>query len=144
MLFADGVHAAFSRSKLEWIVTNNKGMQRRFKDGVYTDLPAIPCAVETDSVTGAKMLIREDEIISVTYKDGSQYCQHRDGTKFHTSADGQEIRIEKRNYASHCIKINAKDQQKSFAGPYSRSLDSKVLETYLPDGSRVQTFLDVT
>lgn len=71
MLFPDGVHAAFSRNKLEWIVTNNKGMQRRFKDGVYTDLQSIPCAVETDAVTGAKMLIREDEIISVTYKDGS-------------------------------------------------------------------------
>lgn len=67
MLFPDGVHAGFSRSKLQWIVTNNKGMQRSFKDGVFTDLKAIPCAVETDAVTGAKMLIREDEIIIVTY-----------------------------------------------------------------------------
>lgn len=50
-------------------------------------------------------MIREDEIVSVVYVDGSMYCQHRDGTKFHTSADGSEIRIEKRNFASHCVKI---------------------------------------
>jgi len=30
MLFPDGVHATFSKKNLEWIVTNNKGMQRRF------------------------------------------------------------------------------------------------------------------
>jgi hypothetical protein len=140
MLFPDGVHAVFSKAKLEWIVTNNKGMQRRFKDGKFTDLQSIPCAVETDAVTGAKMMIREDEIVSVTYKDGSMYCQHRDGTKFHTSADQTEIRVEKRNFASHIIKIDKKDAKGK--GPYTRTLDRRVLETYLPDGSKSQTFLD--
>jgi len=74
LLFPDGVHAIFSRANLEWIVTNNKGMQRRFKDGVFTDMDQIPCAVETDAVSGAQMMIREDEIVSVVYKDGSRYC----------------------------------------------------------------------
>lgn len=59
---------------MQWVVTNNKGMQRRFKDGVFSDMEAIPCAVETDAVTGAQMMIREDEIVSVVYKDGSVYC----------------------------------------------------------------------
>jgi len=73
-LFPDGHFAVFSRENLEWTVTNNKGMQRKFKDGVFQDIQSIPCAVETDSVTGAKMMIREDEIVSVVYKDGSRYC----------------------------------------------------------------------
>jgi hypothetical protein len=37
-------------------------------------LEPIPAAVETDALTGAKMLIREDEIIVVTYKDNSVFC----------------------------------------------------------------------
>lgn len=141
MLFPDGVHAIFSKAKLEWIVTNNKGMQRRFKNGVFTDLEPIPCAVETDAVSGAKMMIREDEIVSVVYKDGSMYCQHRDGTKFHTSADKTEIRIEKRNFASHCVKVGKGDSGPA-DGPYLRANDGRVIETYLPDGSKSQTFLD--
>jgi len=143
LLFPDGVYAVFCRENLEWTVTNNKGMQRKFKDGVFTDIGQIPCAVETDSVSGARMMIREDEIVSVTYKDGSRYCQHRDGTKFHTSADGSEIRVEKRNFASHCVKVNKEDKAIfSGLGPYSRVLDGRVIETYLPDGSKTQTFMD--
>lgn len=53
MLFPNGVHAVFSKTEMQWVVTNNKGMQRRFKDGVFSDMDAIPCAVETDAVTGA-------------------------------------------------------------------------------------------
>jgi len=94
-------------------------------------------------VTGAKMMIREDEIVSVVYKDGSMYCQHRDGTKFHTSADGSEIRIEKRNFASHIVKIGKKVAS-PVNSPFSRALDGRVIETYLPDGSKTQTFLDVS
>jgi len=86
LLFPDGVRATFSRQNLEWIVTNNKGMQRALKDGVFRDLKKIPCAKETDSETGARMMIREDQVITVTYKDGSLFCQHQDGTKMHTNA----------------------------------------------------------
>lgn len=49
-------------------------------------------------------MIREDEVIAVTYKDGSLFCQHRDGTKFHTSTDGNEIIVEKFGFASHIIR----------------------------------------
>ena len=142
MLFPDGVHSCFSRERLEWIITNNKGMKRSFKDGVFTDLAPIPCAVETDAVSGARMMIREDEIVSVTYQDGSMYCQHRDGTKFHTSSDGSEIRVEKRNYASHIVKIGHSVDQ-ACDGPFRRALDDVVLETYLPDGTLSQTFRDM-
>jgi hypothetical protein len=49
-------------------------MVRNFKDGIFTDMPSIPAAIETDAVTGARMLIREDEVVTVTYKDGSVFC----------------------------------------------------------------------
>ena len=104
MMYPDGVRAYFSKQNLEWIVTNNKGMQRALKDGVFRDLKPIPCAKETDSITGARMMIREDDVLAVTYKDGSLFCQHRDGTKMHTSADGSEIIIEKFGFASHIIR----------------------------------------
>lgn len=55
-------------------------MVRSFKDGIYSDLQSIPAAAETDAVTGARMLIREDDVVSVTYLDGSIYCRHKDGT----------------------------------------------------------------
>lgn len=105
VLFPDGVVANFSKKKLEWILINNLGKRRQFKDGIYRDLEQIPTAVETDQNSGAKMMIREDGIVTVTYLDGSVYCHHKDGTKMHTSADGSEIRIEKKNYASHTILI---------------------------------------
>lgn len=144
LLFPDGEFACFSRENLEWTITNNKGMKRSFKDGVYTDINKIPCAVETDAVTKAKMMIREDEIVSVTYKDGSRYCQHRDGTKFHISADQSEIRIEKQGFSSHCVKVGKEETNSAFKdlSPISRTKDGYVLETYLPDGSMSQTFLD--
>lgn len=48
ILFADGVTAQFSKKKLEWLLTNNLGKRRQFKNGVSKDLESIPCAVETD------------------------------------------------------------------------------------------------
>lgn len=94
---------------MEWIVTNNKGKRRSFKDNVNRDMDPIPCATETDAVTNAKMMIREDDVCSVTYKDGSLFVQHADGTQMHTSADGSEIRIEKPGYAQHTIRLQNKE-----------------------------------
>ena len=93
VLFADGVRAQFSKKRMEWTLTNNLGKRRRFRNGIYTDMEEVPTAVETDQETGAKMMIREDGVLSVTYADGSVYCHHQDGTKIHTTADRSEIRI---------------------------------------------------
>lgn len=117
-------------------------MVRSFKDGIYSDLQSIPAAAETDAVTGARMLIREDDVVSVTYLDGSIYCRHKDGTQMHTSADGTEIRIEKIGMASHTIKIGSHHSQVA-GDAYMRALDQRVIETYLPDGSHSCSFLDV-
>jgi len=80
VLYPNGVVAYFSKKSMEWIVTNNKGKRRSFQDNVNKDLEPIPCATETDAVTNAKMMIREDNVCTVTYKDGSLFVQHADGT----------------------------------------------------------------
>ena len=80
VLYPDGVVARFSKQNMEWVITNNKGKRTSYKDNVYRDLPSIPCATETDAVTKAQMMIREDDVCTVTYEDGSIFVQHSDGT----------------------------------------------------------------
>ena len=91
----NGIRAEFSRKNLMWIVTNNKGIRRATKDGVSWDMESIPSALETDAVTYAQMMVREDKVISVTFYDGTYYVEFKDGTNIRTSADKREIRIEK-------------------------------------------------
>jgi hypothetical protein len=55
-------------------MTNNKGMRRCKKDGIEWDIESIPCAMETDAVTQARMMIREDNVMTIKYRDGSVYC----------------------------------------------------------------------
>ena len=73
VLYPNGQKAVFNKSNMEWIVTNNKGKRRSYKDAVLIDLDQIPCATETDAVSGAKMMIREDEVCTVEYKDGGLF-----------------------------------------------------------------------
>lgn len=49
------------------MLTNNKGMRRMQKDGVQWDISPIPCAIETDAVTNARMMIREDNVVTIHY-----------------------------------------------------------------------------
>jgi hypothetical protein len=65
VLFSNGYKANFNRKDMSWIITNNKGMRRALKDGAQWDIDAIPCAIETDAVTNAKMLIREDNVMTI-------------------------------------------------------------------------------
>jgi hypothetical protein len=55
-------------------------------------------------------------------------------------------RIEKKGFASHTVRIEERDHPEGlpdeFRNAKNRALDMRVLETYLPDGSMTQTFLD--
>ena len=106
----------------------------------------VPTAVETDQKTGAKMMIRGDGVVSVQFPDGSTFCQHKDGTKMHTTNNG-EIRVEKKGFAQHTIRFQERDHPENvpdhFRNARNRSIDGVILETYLPDGSMTQTFRDV-
>jgi hypothetical protein len=59
---------------MTWVVTNNKGLRRAKKAGVEWDLDPIPCAFETDSVTGGRMMIRDDKVMTIEFSDGSLFC----------------------------------------------------------------------
>lgn len=141
MLFPDGTRGFFSKANKEWKVVNAKGKVRCSKEGVSRNMDSIPCATETDAVTGARMTIREDNVVLVTYKDGSVFCQHEDGTKIFTKGDGSEIRIEKLHFASVSIRIGSQHST-HHDDPFARSIEGRVLETYLPDGAMCRTFLD--
>jgi hypothetical protein len=74
VLFPSGIKSYFDRKNMMWIVTNNKGRRTATKDGVSWDIESLPCATETDAVSYAKMMIREDNVMTIEFKDGSFYC----------------------------------------------------------------------
>lgn len=116
ILYANGNVAINKRNGL-WITTNNKGLRRakRIKDQHEYEIDPIPCAKRTDPETGCaiyffyfylfmlfinlgQILIREDKVIIITYKDGSVYTQHKDGTKMFTSDNKNLIIIENESH----------------------------------------------
>jgi hypothetical protein len=74
LLFPNGVTATFNKKEMSWSITNNKGLRTVSKSGIRWDIDPIPCATETDSVTNATMTIREDKVLTISFKDGSLYC----------------------------------------------------------------------
>lgn len=141
---------------MTWTVTNNKGLRRCKKAGVEWDLDPVPCAYETDAVTNARMMLRDDKVVTIEFSDGSLFCQHPDGTLMKTSADGCEVRIEKEGYAPVLFKRGI-EMENGVSFPNrpevevpaeakvaieDRSYDHVIVETHLPDGTRVDTYLD--
>jgi flagellar basal body rod protein FlgF len=54
------------------------------------------------------MMIREDNVVSVTYPDGGLFVQHADGTQMYTR--GNDIRIEKQGLASHRVRMLTEEE----------------------------------
>ena len=155
VLFPTGVLAHFSKATMTWTLTNSKGLRRAKRGGVEWDIEPLPCAYETDSVTGCRTMIREDKVLTIEYPDGSLFCQHRDGTLMRTSPDGSSIRIEKDGYAPVIFKRGTEKEDGtviytdrrlvaggSRLGAEERSYDRVIVETHLPDGTVVDTYLD--
>mmetsp|Transcript_39736 Transcript_39736/g.60903 ORF Transcript_39736/g.60903 Transcript_39736/m.60903 type:complete len:97 (-) Transcript_39736:120-410(-) len=80
ILWPNGDIAKFEREEMRWMVTNDKGFRREFKNGIYKDLSKINCLNQTDPKTGITTKVREDKVVLIRYEDGSLYCQHADGT----------------------------------------------------------------
>lgn len=114
VLYPSGVRAVFTKKDMTWVITNNKGLRRAKKAGVTWDLDPIPCAYETDAVTNARMMIREDKAVTVEFADGSLFCQHPDGTLMRTSNDGSEVRIEKDGLAPIVFKRGVEENGVTF------------------------------
>jgi hypothetical protein len=122
-------------------------------------MKAIPTATETDPESLSKTTFREDNVCSVHYTDGSVFTKHADGTQMYTKDN--EIRVEKAGFASHLIRQISPEAQSeyvnsdphiggifknldasAFRNPEERAVGGRIIETYLPDGSMSQTFLD--
>ncbi len=111
----------------------------------------IPCAYETDAVTYAKVMVREDNVMTIKFKDGSFYVLHADGTQMNTTSDQSQIRIEKNGYAPMVLKNYepGRDRQldettdKKYLKVEDRSVDGVVKESHLPDGTIVKTYREV-
>jgi len=72
ILTPDGTRTYFDRKKRLWTVINNRGIRNYVHKVEWTGEP-VPCAVETDAVSLARVMIREDSVMSITFSDGSIY-----------------------------------------------------------------------
>jgi hypothetical protein len=151
IMFANGNFAEYDPSERLWFSTNNKGIRRgKTLEGLIEfDSGEIPCATKTDPTTEAKVMVREDGVVTVTYKDFSKLTQHRDGTRIFTNAEGTQITVEKENYAPIRVYLDHEKGERPvtlndcFTGTENmidRSMDGRLCETFLPDKTVVQTF----
>jgi len=65
VLFPNGEVAFFNKQEMMWTITNIKGRRQAYKSGVKWDIDPIPCATETDAVSNARMMIREDKVMTI-------------------------------------------------------------------------------
>ena len=138
-----------------WIGINSKGKRRRRAEQ-ETELTPINCASKTDPESLARITLREDNLILIKHEDGRLYTRHKDGTLMMTSKDESSIIVQKQKYAPVMIKLD-KDQARSQTQTniiienevkgsdniMKRSNDGRVVQTYLPDNTFVETFKDV-
>lgn len=149
VLFANGNVSSKGPDNI-WVRTNNKGLRRGFRvaDSFECELDALPCASVTDSKTFTKTVTREDMVMIIKYSDGAQITQHRDGTKMHVAPDGSTVLVEKEGYAPVKVRRNGKqnnvltylDARKGAQDLLERCYDGRIMEVFLPDGSRLATF----
>jgi DNA-binding cell septation regulator SpoVG len=142
-----------------WITTNNKGLRKQRTKATgdsplqETELEAIPCARRTDPQLGAKIVIRADQTLVITYKDGSVYVRFRDGTEMLTSRDKDCTIVEHPDYATvkviydqvkmrtdTIIGLGSAYASVGFENLFERSNDGRIVHTLLPDGTKVMGY----
>lgn len=155
VLMPSGDFSTRSKDKV-WVCTNNRGFRlvKRVKDGVSYNLEPIKIQSFTDPETLAKVIIREDLVMKITYNDNSYAAFHADGSRIHTSSDLNIVHIESPGYSP--IKIHndpLKARQHTIIGLGSsdsglgredlmlRSHNGLITEVKLPNGTSVKTFL---
>ena len=154
-LHANGNYSEF-RNGL-WVGTNNKGCRRgrKTKDDYEFVLDPIPCAHRTDPESLAKIMMRDDNVMTIRYVDGTLLTKHKEGTRIRTVATdlGEIITVEAEGFAPVRITTDRiKARTKSVIGRGStdaligsddimaRSVDGRLVETFPPDRSVVRTF----
>ncbi|CAG9330394.1 unnamed protein product [Blepharisma stoltei] len=154
ILMPSGDFSTRSKDRV-WVCTNNKGMRlvKRMKDGVSYNLEPIKVQSFTDPETLAKVIIREDLVMKITFSDNSYAAFHPDGTKIHTSADENTVHIESPGYApvkSHkdplkarqhtVIGLGSSDSGLGIGDLMLRSHNGIITEVILPNKTSIRTF----
>lgn len=166
IMYANGNFSQYDPKTDLWTITNNSGKRRckRQSDGYEYDIDAIPAAIETCAETDAKVLFKEDNVISVLYPNGTRYTVHHDGTKILTNHDETEIAFEKVGYSlvkvlsgrmlEEAEKMHIEDPsdadvefndslQTSRVYLRDRIHDGRLFQTYLHDKSVIQSFIEI-
>ncbi|EAR91082.3 hypothetical protein TTHERM_00430030 (macronuclear) [Tetrahymena thermophila SB210] len=152
VLYANGNVSFCQQRNGIWITTNNKGLRklRNTKDGTETEQDHVPCAKRIDPESGSKIIIRGDQTTIITYRDGSVYTKHKDGTQMLTSAKKDYIIIEHPEFSTvkvlldevkartdTVIGLGSAYANVGFDNLFERSNNGIIIETYLPDGTKV-------
>jgi hypothetical protein len=126
---------------MRWIVTNENGFRREFKDGVIKEMSRINSLSQTDPKTGIVTKLREDNVILIKYTDGKRYCQHADGTMIFCQEGDKQIRIEKEGYAPvmHQLTESGEDTDDWLETEDIKSINGKMTQVFLPDGCIIKT-----
>ena len=174
IMYANGNFAVYDPNTDLWTTTNNKGMRRtkRQSDGDENEIEAINSCMShlleadmyTKEETDARVLFKEDNVISVLFPNGARYTAHHDGTKIISNHDGTEIVFEKFGYSlvkvlsgrmlAEAEKVKNMDGSEADIEFYdslqtSRSFlmdrikDGQIIQTYLHDKSVIQSFVEV-
>ncbi len=135
-----------------WVGVNSRGKRRGRKAHEF-EMEPISCAEKTDPETLAKVSLRQDGVVSVKYKDGQLLVRHKDETAMLTSPNGLSTTVEKEGYAPVRVRIDpmkvrtgavisrgGTDALLGMDDIMMRSNDGRVAETFLPDGTIVQTY----
>ena len=153
ILHPDGNTALFRRQTNSWLITNNKGKRRlrHVESGREEDFSSIPCAHKTDPESLAKVMIREDNVISIAYADSSVLTLHADGTKIYRTQSSTvveqhgyapvRVRLDKvKQRSKTVIALGGTDALMGSDDIMERSHDGRVMVTYLFDKSEVRVF----
>ncbi|KRX02221.1 hypothetical protein PPERSA_04843 [Pseudocohnilembus persalinus] len=156
--YANGNTSYTQGKSFPWITTNNKGLRKsrsKNQERVEEQHDSINCAKRTDPQSGAKIIIREDETIFITYPEGNTYCKFQDGTEITTSPKQDLITVEHENYATIKVSLDfVKARTDTVIGMgsayanvgvnnlFERSNNGRIVDTYLPDGTQVRGYVE--
>ena len=153
LLMPSGDVSVQSKEKL-WVVTNNKGKRIGKRGRQLFPMDPIHVTTQIDAETLAKVVIREDLVLTLTFSDGSTGVFHEDGTRIYRSSDKNTIFVECPGYSPvHIYKDPIKARQNTVIGLGSsdsglgaedlmiRSNDGILIEAFLQNGTKVQSIL---
>ena len=166
IMYSNGNFSQYDPATDLWTITNNNGKRRckRQSTGEVYDIDPIPAAVETCAETSAKVLFKEDNVISILYQNGTRYTIHHDGTKILTNYDQTEVVFEKVGYSlvkvlsgrmldepEKVYKMDASDADIEFYESLQVSRrylkeklkDCQIMQTYLHDKTIIQSFVEI-